>query len=83
MVRWSIARAAAILVVWGGSSGCPFLGDHFFRATGRVVDCTTLGPVADATITMVVDRGNNPGPYFLRNCQHDERDGTVRCAVGP
>ena len=63
MVKWSVARAAVVLAVCGASGGCPFLGDHFFEATGRVVDCTALSPVAGATIAMYVDRGNSPGPY--------------------
>ena len=62
MVRLSTVRVAAILAL-AGFVGCPFLGDHFFRATGRVVDCNTLNPVADAEITVFVDRGDEPGPY--------------------
>jgi hypothetical protein len=58
--RW-IPRAAAALVAGSLSAGC-LLGDHFFRATGRVLDCVVLNPVADARIAVNVDRGSAPGP---------------------
>ena len=59
-MRYSVAAFAVPLLL----CGCPFLGDHFFRATGWVVDCDTSTPVAGADISINVDRGDNPGPYF-------------------
>lgn len=66
MVKSSLVRVAAAVVVLaacGASVGCYFLGDHFFRASGRVVDCSTLTPIGGADIAINVDRGDNPGPY--------------------
>ena len=53
----------AAVIAFSGFVGCPFLGDHFFGATGRVVDCNTSNPIAGADITINVDRGDEPGPY--------------------
>ena len=54
-------RLALALMVWGSLVGC--VGDHFFRATGRVLSCGTADPVAAATINARIDQGAAPGPY--------------------
>jgi hypothetical protein len=58
-----VAAAASVLAVCGSSVGCDFLGDHFARASGRVLDCSSLSPIVGADISINVDRGDSPGPY--------------------